>query len=147
VPRYADLTEFLIRAEAAQPHGSDLRQPLTAATLERLRRKYPELPEDYAAYLAEIGWGSLLRNRYMIYAQPASAAERLGPQAAAQLPESMLCFGDNMAGDIAGFLPEAGWSIVEIHHLTTLLEPVGQDFAQFIRERAGMDDDLDSSPC
>jgi hypothetical protein len=117
-----------------------LRQTLTNTALARLQRRHAGLPADYVEYLRHVGWGSFLRCRYAVYHQLTPVAERLGKEIAARLGQPILCFGDNLAGDVAGFLPDQDWAVVEINHLDFSLHVTGESFRSFIRERMGLED-------
>lgn len=141
--QYGDVVSFLAKVEqqSRAATAGDARQPLELEALARLERQHPGLPADYVAYLREMGWGSFLRCRYTIYRELLPLADRLGQQAADCVPEIVLCFGDNLHGDLGGFLPEHGWAIVEVSGLDLSLHEPGQTFGEFIRERMGMDEE------
>ena len=99
---------------------------------------FPAAPADYVEYLRVVGWGTLLRGRYTIYERLLPAAERLGEAYARRFDQQVLCFGDNLSGDIGGFLPQHKWELIEISHLRGEIEPTGVSFIEFIGERAGL---------
>ncbi len=138
---YTDVLKFLANFESRIGLGGvDLRQTLASGALARLQRGHAGLPADYIEYLREVGWGSFLRCRYTVYHHLMPAAERFGKQMAARLEQPVLCFGDNLSGDVAGFLPDQNWAVVEIGQLDLSIHATGQTFGRFIRERMGLDD-------
>jgi hypothetical protein len=137
---YADVLEYLANFESRSNSGGvDLRQTLVGDALDQLQHSHAGLPADYVEYLREVGWGSLLRCRYTVYRQLMPAAERFGKQVAARWERRVLCFGDNLSGDVAGFLPDQDWAVVEIGHMDFSIHVTGQTFGRFIRERMGLD--------
>jgi hypothetical protein len=136
---YDGLLEHLTRCEFGQDDnsGSDLRQCVSDAALDQLRSEFPQAPADYVEYLQVVGWGSLLRGRYNVYERLVPAVERLGAAHSQRLGQTVLCFGDNLAGDIGGFLPDQDWELVEVSHLSGAIEPIGVPFSEFIGDRLG----------
>jgi hypothetical protein len=133
------VVEFLASRESQRGGGVDLRQAVPASALAQLQRKHAGLPLDYVDYLREVGWGSFLRCRYTVYQRLMPAADRFGNSIAERLGQRVLCFGDNMAGDVAGFLPDRDWTLIEIDPLEFAVHETGQSFGRYIRERMGLD--------
>lgn len=70
---------------------------LTPSEVKQLRSEYPDLPNDYFAFLEEIGYGSL--GGMHMYSGPIPASELRG---AADL-ENVLLFGDTEGEFFFGF--------------------------------------------
>ena len=108
--------------------------PVPSATLDSIVMDHPSLPEDYIAYLREVGWGELGNSCYMVYSGPVGADEIYGEDLPADV-SNLVFFGDDFAGYCAGFALDGDGTVVEIEPSTLELEPTGLSFGQFIRRR------------
>jgi hypothetical protein len=77
--------------------------------VERLRAKYPDLPQNYFAFLGAIGWGDF--EALTLYSGPIRAV-KIRPQAAGL--EHVLLIGDDGLGYCFGFDTRNGHRFVEI---------------------------------
>lgn len=77
--------------------------PLLDSELADLRAQYPNLPEDYFAYLQSTGWGESPSGR-VIYSGPVPIQDVYGE---AYSSESIILLGDDMQGYCVGFDPQA----------------------------------------
>ena len=94
-----------------------------------LRAAHPSLPDDYLAYLAAIGFGSLGDSSFMIYSGPISTEDVYG-----QVPEGMqdvVLIGDDFAGYTVG-IDLRDNAIIEADPRGKPL-PIAPDFEAFIR--------------
>lgn len=78
--------------------------------LVAIRRRHPNAPNHYLAFLREVGWGSLC-GTFMLYSGLVEPGEIFDPQTAAGL-DGLLFFGDNFAGWVVGFDTRRGWQLV-----------------------------------
>ncbi len=80
-----------------------------AAHVEQVRAEYPNLPEEYFAFMAAIGLGGL--GALNLYSGPIPAAE-LRPQASGL--DHVLAIGDDGQGYCLGFDTQNGHRLVEV---------------------------------
>lgn len=144
---YADVIEFLRKVEDADKKKTQPRKRITPQAAAALKRHYPGIPEEYLAFMKEVGWGSLRRFQFMIYSGLCTPQSILGEDECDWLKKKgpILCFGDNFSGDMSGFLPEKKWAIVELWHDDLRVYPVKQSFGQYIRGKILMDVDSGTS--
>ena len=103
-----------------------------ADAIARMRREHPRLPDDYLAYLASVGWGSLANGGYMIYGGPITPEYVYG-----RLPaglEDVLLVGDDFGGHCAGIRLADG-AIVEADPGAREVWVVAPGFEAFVRAR------------
>jgi hypothetical protein len=134
---YDDVIEFLARVEDPKKHRMNTRKRLTAREVNQLRREYPGVPEDFLAYLSEVGAGLFRECQYTVYGFLGTPNEILG-EGVLELKEPsirVLCFGDNFSGDMAGFLPEKRWAVVEVWHDDGIPCRVKKPFRSYIKEK------------
>jgi hypothetical protein len=72
----------------------------TASELERLATIWPGLPGDYLAYLRDIGWGTAVNGRHMVYSGPIRPGE-VYPQLSDETNRVLI--GDDMQGYCLGY--------------------------------------------
>ncbi len=107
---------------------------LEVGKISRIRAGHEGVPEDYLAFLWEIGFGELGDAAYMLYDGPIKPEEiygRLTPGLA-----KILLFGDDFQGFNAGFRV-TDWAVVEIDSADTEVIEVAADFQTFIRYKIG----------
>ena len=134
--RYDDVRDFL-----DEHSRKSKRTILPTAEVEKLRKTYPGIPDDFVDYLSEIGWGSFLECRYMVYDGFVDLESIFDAKTAATFSKRVVCFGDNFSGDLGGFLPDESWKVIEIWHDSMEIYDPGQSFEEFIRDLILMDDD------
>lgn len=78
--------------------------------LDLIRRRHPDVPDHYLAFLQEVGWGSLC-GTFMLYSGLVEPGEIFDPQTAAEL-DGLIFFGDNFAGWVVGFDTRRDWQLV-----------------------------------
>jgi len=81
----------------------------SAEDCSRLRRRYPELPQEYFEFLQEVGHGNL--GNLVIYAQPMQPLVVYGPARSPML-SGIVLFGDDMQGFCYGFDLKDGHVVV-----------------------------------
>jgi predicted DNA-binding WGR domain protein len=133
---YDDVIAFLERVEDPKKRQMNARKRLTARQVEKLRRQFPGVPEDFLAYLLQVGEGAFRECQFAVRGDLVTPDELFGEGVFfRQDPTTrVLCFGDNFSGDMSGFLPEKRWSIVELWHDDGTLYPVKKPFGKYIRE-------------
>ena len=75
-------------------------RPATSSDIERLRARWPQLPEDYFAYMRDVGWGTSPSGRHMIYSGPI-APDEVYPQLSSETNRVLI--GDDMQGYCLGY--------------------------------------------
>lgn len=69
-------------------------EPISAEAEAQLRVRYPWLPDDYFAYLREVGWGQIGESQYMVYSSPLEPSEVFDPRTAKDL-KGIVLVGDD----------------------------------------------------
>jgi hypothetical protein len=134
---YDDVKAFLARVEDPGEKRMNERTRLSAKQIAKLREDYPGIPEEYLAYLREVGWGAFRECQFMVYSGLSTADKILGEGVfPSREPElEILCFGDDFSGDLSGFLPRRRWAIVEVWHDDGTVDRVKKPFGKYIREQ------------
>jgi hypothetical protein len=134
---FGDAIEFLARAENPKKKRQNNRKQLTASETKKLKRGFPGVPDDFVAYLREVGAGSFRQCQFTVYGFLGTPDQILGKGVLLRKDPSIpvLCFGDNFSGDLSGFLPEDNWAVVELWHDDGTLYRVKKPFGVYIRER------------
>lgn len=140
---FSDAIDFLAKVENPKKAKMNSRKRLTAAEARKLKTKYPEVPEEFLAYLREIGGGAFRECQFAVYGFLGTPDEILGKGVLLRKDASIpvLCFGDNFSGDLSGFLPEEDWAVVELWHDDGTLWRVKKPFGTYIREQMLMGPD------
>lgn len=127
--------EFLKKVE-----DNNNRTALTVNQIEDLLSEFPKLPEDYIAYLQEVGSGSF-RNCQFNIASSLFNLEDLGLENHYELKSNIWFFGDNFSGDFSGFdFDRNDGKIVEFWHESEELYYTNKSFQTYIREQMLMDE-------
>ena len=122
---------------AAQANRLDTKlSPVPAGRVDQLSRTYPGLPDDYTEFLREIGFGSFGNSGYSIYDGLVLPDEVFDPTTAEDLGDPLI-FGDDFQGYNGAFLPQEGWTVVEIDSATLTVTPVAKSFEEFVRRKVG----------
>jgi hypothetical protein len=112
------------------------RRLLDAAAVERIREAFPGVPEDYLAYLREIGRGAARECQYAIYEFPAWCDEEPALSWFESNGRKLLVFGDNFSGDLFAFDAEHNYRVVELLHENMGVWPFKRGgFKEFVREQ------------
>jgi len=141
--QYGDFIEFLARVEDPARARTNRRITISDAEAKALRERYPGIPDDFVAYLQEVGRGNVCECRFKVYGWMGTPDDILGEGVFDWLDPGLrvLCFGDNYQGDLSGFLPDEGWAVVELWHDVGELVRAGQTFGAYIREYVGANGD------
>lgn len=125
------------RVENPKKQRMNSRKRLTAREADKMKRQFPGVPEDFLAYLREVGAGAFRECQYTVYGFLGTPDESLGAGVLYRQDPSIavLCFGDNFSGDLSGFLPEARWAVVELWHDDGTLYRVKKAFGKYIRDQ------------
>ena len=134
---YHDVIDFLARVEDPSRATMNRRTRISEVEAATLRERFPGIPDDFVAYLREVGRGNVRACQFKVYGSLATPDDILGEGVFDWIEPGMgvLCFGDNYQGDLAAFLPDDGWAVVELWHDARELCRTGQTFGQYIRER------------
>jgi hypothetical protein len=127
--------EFLQKVET-----NNNRTALTSNQIINLISEFPKLPEDYVAYLQEIGSGSFRDCQFNI-ASSLFNLEDLGLENHYELKSNIWFFGDNFSGDFSGFdFDRNDGNVVELWHESGELFYTNKSFQAYIREQMLMDE-------
>ena len=134
---FSDAVDFLATVEDPDEPRMNSRKRLTATEARKLKSKHPGVPDDFLAYLREVGAGAFRECQFTVYGFLGAPDEILGKGVLLRKDPSIpvLCFGDNFSGDLSGFLPEEDWAVVELWHDDGTLWRVKKPFGTYIRER------------
>ena len=106
----------------------DALTPVSPQELTELRERYPQVPDQFIEFLANVGFGEIGDCRYMIYN---GVAEPYMVYGETEGLERLLLFGDDFSGWNAGFDKVTG-RVFEIGHERMSVEEVAEDFRSFI---------------
>lgn len=101
---------------------------LAATEVDELKRQYPEIPEDYLAFLAEVGFGDL--GELQLHSGPSSAGSLYSP-----LPkhlEQVIVFGDDKQGYCFGFDRANNYRLVEVSPNGEVNDHVDPNFTKLL---------------
>jgi hypothetical protein len=129
---YEEEIAFLAGVENRSDPTYGRRKPLDPAALERIRRAFPGIPEDYLSYLGEIGWGTTRECKYMIYQGPRWCHEDFNWFESDD--RKLLVVGDDFSGNLYALAADENYRIVLLLHETMEVLPVRGTFRQFIRQ-------------
>jgi hypothetical protein len=142
---YEDVIDFLARVENPEEKQMNTRRRFTSAEAEEMRRDFPGVPDDFVAYLCEVGGGCFRECQFTVYGWLATPVDILGEGAGLKDPDSkayFLSFGDDFCGNMSGFLPNEKWSLAEALRITlygcpnvATLDRVDESFGQYIRKQ------------
>ena len=133
---YEEELAFLAAVEKPEDQTNRRRQPLDADAVERIRQTFPGVPEDYLAYLREIGGGTVRQCQYVIYRTPEWCHEDPTFSWFEADGRKLLVIGDNFSGDLFAFDAEHNHRVVKLLHETMEVWPFKRGgFKEFIRER------------
>lgn len=127
---YEEEIQFLRVVE--DPHDiTNQRQPLNEQAIERLRRSFPGISEEYLAYLREIGAGSVKECQYEIYEPDFDDATPLF------LVGNLLFIGHDFIGNSFALDADSDFCVVELDHEGggKGIYPMGGSFRAFIRDQ------------
>jgi hypothetical protein len=106
--------------------------PATKAELDRLRKEFPALPDDYIEFLTDVGTGSFGDSMYALYSGPVPPDDIYDEQTASKMG-SLLLFGDDFAGYNVGYDTAHGWTVVGIDSSNMQVDEIAPSFEQFIQ--------------
>jgi hypothetical protein len=137
---FSDVIDFLAKVENPKEAKMNSRTRLTAPQVRKLKGKHPDVPEEFIAYLREVGAGAFRECQFTVYGFLGTPDEILGKGVLQRKDETIpvLCFGDNFSGDLSGFLPDESWAVVELWHDDGSLYRVEKSFGEYIREQMQM---------
>lgn len=131
---FKDEKDFLERVEDAH-NSQNKRERLTELQIRELQRQYPNLPVDFIAYLREIGCGNLRECQFNVTSSLFTLHD-VGLSSHYDLQSGIKFFGDNFAGDFAGFdVNSRSGRVVEFWHEDGSLYNTGKSFKEYIREQ------------
>ena len=130
---YEEELAFLVAVEDPTEQSNWHRRPLDPAAVERIRQTFPGIPEDYLAYLREVGPGSVRECQYAIYEGPDWCDEEPLFSWFESNGRKLLVVGDNFSGDLFAFDTEQNYGVVELLHEDMEVWPFRGGFKEFIR--------------
>ena len=133
--KYEDVLRFLAKCEDSSEAQMNARNKYDPKRIQEVVHEYAGIPQDYVAYLAEVGAGAFRECQYVVYDGFIDPDEIFDAETAATFGKRVLCFGDNFSGDPAGFLPDEDWNVVELWHDSLESFEPNQTFGEFIREK------------
>lgn len=129
---YEEEVAFLAATEnPADP--TNRRHPLDSAAVQRIRQTFKGIPEDYLAYLQEVGPGSVRECQYMIYEAPAWCDKEPPFSWFEARGRKLLVVGDNFSGDLFALDAAHDFQVAELLHDTMEVVPFGGTLREFIR--------------
>ncbi len=118
--------------------SSNSRKKLTESELNELRQSFSNISEEYLSYLKEIGCGSFKECQFQVQDYLFGLSE-LGLEDVYEIKEDIKFFGDNFAGDLAGFDFEKNLNeVVEFWHDNGTVFYTGKTFKEYIGEKIGI---------
>jgi hypothetical protein len=140
---YDDVVEFLAKVENPAESRMNSRDRFSQSQVDEMVAEHGNVPEDFLAYLREVGAGNFRECQFKVYSFLGTPDEILGEGVLLLDDPSLhiLCFGDNFSGDLSGFLPDENWAVVELWHDSGTIYRVNKSFAQYIREMMLMTED------
>src|SRR5687768_14760924 len=131
---YEQEVAFLATVEnPADP--TNRRHPLTPQAGEKLRQEFPDIPEEYLAYLREVGPGAVRECQYMIYGAPDWCDEEPLFSWFESGGRKLLVIGDDFAGNLFALDPDDQYRPLELDHETMDVWPFEGGFREFVREK------------
>lgn len=131
---YEQEIAFLAKVEDPADQ-TNRRKPLDAAAVESIRHKFPGLPENYLAYLREVGPGSVRECQYMIYEAPVWCNDEPLFSWVEAPGRKLLAIGDNFSGDLFVLDADHDYEVAEFDHETIEVVPHDAGFTEFVREK------------
>lgn len=129
-----------LRAVEDPSDENNERDLLSKEQCDVLRAKYRGLPEEYTAYLMEIGAGSAREDQYMIYSAPSLCHEDDDFSWYETKEVTYLVVGDDFSGNLYAFNVDAGYVPVLLDHECMDEFPHKGSIKSFFREMMLMDE-------
>ncbi len=131
--------QFLKSVENHEDHTNE-KEIINSEKLDALRKDFPNIPADFLDYLSEIGAGNIRECQFKVQSYLFDF-EDLGLEDVYQVYDGIKFFGDNYAGDFAGFdFNKNDGKVVEFWHASAELYYTDKSFQQYIREQMLMDE-------
>ena len=130
---YEEERAFLARVET--DGVTNERELFDDAKIAELQRDHAAIPDEFLAYLREIGAGSVRECQFVVYGWISTVDNIIDTYL--MEAKRLWAFGDDFAGDFYGFLPDEGWRLARLCHETGDLFGIDGGFREFIRERMG----------
>ena len=132
-------SEFLKKVEDDKD-DTNKKELLSEEQLNKIIEKYPDVPQDYIAYLKEIGSGNFRECQFKVQSFLFNL-EDVGLDEHYDIKSNIWFFGDNYCGDFSGFdLDLNNGLVVEFWHETGELYYTNKTFQNYIRQQIGMDE-------
>lgn len=117
------------------------REILSNSEIESLRNEFESISEDLIDYLQEIGSGSFRECQFKVHKR-LFELEDLGLEDLYDVKKDIKFFGDNFAGDFAGFDFSGNPNlVVEFWHEDGTIFDTQKTFKEYIREQMLLGDD------
>lgn len=128
-----------LTAEEARLGVTNLRKIISEEEKAVLENQYSNLPNEFLDYLSEIGSGTVLESNFKVYSGLVDFND-LGLEEPDSDFGNVLFFGDNLAGDLAGFdLNTNSNEVIEYWHDSYELINTKKTFRQFVRDKIQFD--------
>lgn len=124
--------EFLLEVEE-QDYPSNRRSTASASDADKIIESYPGIPDQYIAYLREIGFGSVREDQYWICECPDWCDKEPNFSWFELKGRRLLVFGGNSSGDLYAFDVDNGFQVCELLHETMEVWPFEGDLRSFLR--------------
>ena len=132
--KYSTELAFLSLVEKTDDETNH-RNILSNSEIELLKSEFRSIPDDLVDYLQEIGSGSFRECQFRVHYRLFDLRD-LGLEDVYQLKDGIKFFGDNFAGDFAGFDFKGNPSlVVEFWHEEGTIFETRKTFKEYIREQ------------
>lgn len=130
--KYSNELDFLSKVERSEDE-TNKRDILSNSEIESLRREFEGISDDLIDYLQEIGSGSFRECQFKVHNRLFDL-EDLGLEDVYQLKDEIKFFGDNFAGDFAGFdFSKDPNLVIEFWHEDGTVFETQKPFKEYIR--------------
>jgi hypothetical protein len=136
---YKSESEFLKKVEDSNDN-TNKKELLSDEQLNIIIEKHPNVPQDYVAYLREIGAGNFRESQFVVQSFLFNL-ETLGLDEHYEIKSNIWFFGDNYCGDFSGFdLDLNDGLVVEFLHEFGEVFNTNKTFKQYIRDQMLIDE-------
>ena len=130
---FEEETRFLERVERKDDPANQ-RKILTEKDVEALTQAYPGIPQDYLAYMREIGFGSVRESQYFVHEGLSWCDEEPLFNWFKTNGRRLLVFGSNSMGDLWAFDVDNKYQVCELLHESMDVCSFEGSFKDFIRQ-------------
>lgn len=131
---YENELRFLESHEDLEDETNGQRSVFSVEEMDKLLREYPSLPEEYIAYLIEVGAGPFRECQYEVFDAPCYF-EELYEVGFEFEPKRYIAFGHNFSGDTSVFDAKQGFEVLDFWHDSFEFYAKNMSFKAFIKEK------------